>query len=123
MSKICYFYATRDDLLAIIKSFESTGQVQYFSFGQTTKLPPESFSSAAQIPNLGIASHESAVGCQKFVVCDTQTAIKPRKLKTLSKEDVDRSDFPNEPSSRALVGVERFSIDQLFNRIRVANRA
>jgi len=116
MNKLYYFYATRGDLLSIIEAFEAAGKVQYFRFGQTTKLPPESFTSAAQIPNLGIASHSSAVGCRKFVVCDTQTAIKPRQLKTLSQEDVDLSDCPNEPSQKALIGVERFAIDQLFNQ-------
>jgi hypothetical protein len=115
MSRICYFYATKNDLLPVTERVESAVPVKYVRFGNVTKLPPESFNCAAQIPNLGIASHPSAVVCEKFLLCDSQTIIKPRQLKTLTEEDVARSIIADKRPLRALIGLNRFAIDQLLN--------
>ncbi len=115
MSKICYFFATKDDLLAVTERVESEMPIKYVRFGNTIKLPPETFSSAAQIQNLGIASHRATVGCDKFLVCDSTTKIRAERLKTITEEIVERSDTGNKEFLRALVGLERFSIDQLYN--------
>jgi hypothetical protein len=115
MSKLSYFYATRDDLLAVTSRVESEVPIEYTRFGHTTLLPPECFSSAAQIPHLGTASHSSAVACEKFLVCYAETAIRPEQLKTLTKEDVNRSIITNKESLRPFVGVDRYAIDQLLN--------
>jgi hypothetical protein len=115
MSKICYFYATKDDLLALTERVEFAAPIKYVRFGQTTQLPPESFKSAAQIPNIGVASHSSATGCEKFLVCDSQTIITPEKLKVLTEEDVTRSIMANKGPLKALVGLDRFAFNQLLN--------
>jgi hypothetical protein len=115
MSKVCYFYAAKDDLLALTERVESMAPVKYVHFGHITELPPESFSSAARIPNLGTASHPSAVGCAKFLVCDPQTTITPRELKILTEEDVNRSIVPEKGPLQALIGVQQYAIDQLLN--------
>jgi hypothetical protein len=116
MSKICYFYATKEDLLAVTGLFESGTRVKYVRFGTVTKLPPESFGTAAEIPNLGNANHPSAVGCHKFLVCDAKEMIRPRRLKTLTELDVNQTAFVvDERPLMALIGVDRFAIDQLDN--------
>ncbi len=115
MSKICYFYATKDDLLVVTERVESEMSVKYIHFGTAIRLPPESFTSAAQIPNLGEASHPSAVGCETFLVCDQETTIRSEALKILSEEDVNRSIMPNKAPLGALIGVERYAINQLLN--------
>jgi hypothetical protein len=96
VSKQCHFYSTRDDLLAVTERVERSLPIKYIRFGHVTELPPETFKSAAQIPNLGAATHESAVGCEKFLVADSLLAIRSRQLNTLA-------------------GVNRFTIDQLHN--------
>ncbi len=115
MSKICYFYSTKKDILGVTEQLESSDPIKYVRFGQTTKLPPESYSSAMQIPHLGIATHPSSVGCEKYLVCDPETTIRPRPLKTLSESDVNRSIIPNKEPLIDLIGVERYALDQLFN--------
>jgi hypothetical protein len=115
MSSICYFYATKDDLLAVTGRVESAMPIKYVRFGQTTKLPPESFKSAGQIPNIGVANHSSSVGCEKFLVCDYETIIRPEKLKVLTNEDVTRSIMANKEPLTALVGLDRFAVNQLLN--------
>jgi hypothetical protein len=123
MSKLCLFYATRDDLLEVMESVEHLTPLKYVRFGTVTKLPPESFDVAVNIPNLGKASHPSAVGCEKFLVCDPRTAIQPRQLETLTQGDSNRStiaiagrEYPiKKPCSSALAGLDRYAIDQLAN--------
>jgi len=123
MSKICLFYATRDDLLAVTEKVESTGAIKYIRFGAVTELPPESFTRAGQIPNLGTASHPSAVGCETFLICDPSTTIIPEKLKTITEQDVNRptitlggQEMPVDKQNwRPFIGISRFAINQLNN--------
>lgn len=115
MSKNLYFYATRNDLLTVMRKVESEVAIKYVRFGHTASVPPESFSSAAQIPNLGTASHPSAGAGEKFLVCNAETIIRPRQLKILTADDVKRFDANDEASPMQLVGVKRYAIDQLEN--------
>jgi len=123
MRKICLFYGTKDDLLAITNQIESLAPIKYVRFGTITELPPESFDNASQIPNLGTALNSSAVGCETFLVCNPATMIVPRKLKTLTEQDINRPaitiggrEIPIDKRNwRDLVGVRRFAIDQLNN--------
>jgi len=112
MSKTCHFYATRDDLIDITKRVESTLSIRYVRFGHVSKLPPESFDSAARIPNLGKATQESGTACEKFLICDSHLTIRSRQLGKAADEGVERSYRKN---VKAVVGVERFTIDQLYN--------
>jgi hypothetical protein len=115
MGKIQYFYATRNDLLTVANRVESEHPIKYVRFGHTTTLPPDSFARIVTIPGLGIASHPSAVGCCKYLVCNVDTVIKPRELKTLTEADVAESIIANKESLKPLIGVNRYAIDQLMN--------
>lgn len=111
MSKILYFYATKSDVLAVTSEIESKHPIKYVHFGHTTCLRPETFTTAEQIPHLGIASHPSAVAGDKFLVCDAAKKIQGRQLKTLTEADAAKSDFDLKP----LIGKTRYAIDQLGN--------
>ncbi len=123
MSKIYLFYATVDDLLPVMRQMESLSPLKYVHFGTVTRLPPESFSSATMIPNLGRASHPSAVACETYLVCAPEISIKPRQLKTLTDEDISRPTISvagreiaiDRRNLREIVGMDRFAIDQLAN--------
>jgi hypothetical protein len=123
MSAIYLFYATRSDLLAATRQLESVSAVKYVRSGMLTTLPPETFESAASIPNLGRASSPSAVSCESFLVYEPKTMITPRRLKTLTEEDANRSTISiggheiaaDARDLKALVGVDRYTIGQLAN--------
>src|ERR1700677_2444630 len=93
MSKSHQFFATRDDILGITRLLEADAPVKYVRSGMATSLPPETFDSAAHIPNLGTASSPSAASCDSFLVCEPETKIIPRRLKTLTEDDVNRTTF------------------------------
>lgn len=115
MSKICYFFATRDDLLGVSEDIESSRPLRYTRFDHVTKLPPESFASAADIPHLGIATHPSAGGGDTYLVCDREMTVKPRPLRTVTIADLERASDTEKKRLMPVLGVERFAIDQLFN--------
>jgi hypothetical protein len=94
MTKDIHFYATKSDLLSIFDMVDSG--LQYVRFGSCSVPNPETFLSGPDIPNLGIASSESAVACDMFLVCDKTSKVIPCKFSTLK-------------------GEERFGFDQLNN--------
>jgi|GEM_PF-980853 len=120
MSKTCLFYATRDDLLAVTEKVESIIAIRYVRFGSFTKLP-DSFSSATEIPNLGVASHPSAVACEKFLICELYITIKPEMLKASIGQGGDGNSSTvkqiatSKTVSKNAIGADRFIIDQLLN--------
>jgi hypothetical protein len=77
MSKLQYFYATKNDVLTVTAQVESEHPIKYVRYGHTTTLPPESFLSAAAIPRMGVASRPSSVNCEKYLVCEVNTVINP----------------------------------------------
>jgi hypothetical protein len=121
MSKMYLFYATKDDLLTVTKKMESIGPIKYVRFGRLIKLP-ESFNRAMEIPNLGVASHPSAVACEKFLICEDQTLVTPRKIEAIvNHRDNSHNSIVNHETAKdkntleKFVGVNRFVIDQLLN--------
>lgn len=123
MHKTYQFYAANLDILTIAKDVEAQIPLKYVRYGHTTVLPPESFSSASEIPNLGTASHPSAVGCEKFVVCKSTTIVAPRPLKVITERDLENSTVViggheikmDKTQLRPIVGKKRYAIDQLVN--------
>jgi hypothetical protein len=123
MSKTYLFYATRNDLLVVTTRVEALSPLKYVRSGTTIKLPPGSFDSALDIPNLGKASRPSSIACETYLVCDPATAIRPRQLKTLTDLSVNRPTITLAGREFAIdrrhlqthVGPARFAIDQLAN--------
>ena len=91
------FFSTKDDLLPLLARVESRGDVKYVRTGRFLSTVVQVYAKGADIPNLGIASSESATNCESFIICDPKLKIEARA--------VDQSD-----------GVRSFHVDQLHNQ-------
>lgn len=89
------FFATREDILPVLKDFETAGSVKYIPMGTDISPSYSTFTQGACIPNLGRASHASAINCESFLVCNAECEINLRSLSSNGKV--------------------RFAIDQLKN--------
>jgi hypothetical protein len=96
MAKNIYFHATRNDLLPILHLVESRTNIKYTRADVISAKQADTFFRGEEIPNLGIASSESAINCDTFLVSERNTEILPRKLSPIG-------------------GNVRFAFDQLHN--------
>ncbi|MEX3953957.1 hypothetical protein AB4Y40_40470 [Paraburkholderia sp. EG287B] len=79
--KRIYFYATKFDILAVVKTVEEKILLQYIlahhqlhpAYGPTA---PE-YSSASQLPCLGIATAKQTGSCERYIVAPRTIAITP----------------------------------------------
>src|SRR5438552_18101806 len=94
--KQIHFFALKDDLLPVLTAVERDQPVKYVRMGQFPNADYESFTHGAEIPHLGKASTDSAVGCESFLVTGRGVPINVRSIKTTS-------------------GIERYCVDQLIN--------
>jgi len=93
MSSEIRFFATGSDLLLLLGALEQQKTIKYVSrAGRETPSPVE-YQHAAEIPDFGIASSESAVGCRSFLIFDRNQVVEPRPV----------------------AGGTRYAFDQLFN--------
>jgi hypothetical protein len=74
------FFATRSDLVPVLEAIEKERDLKYVQFGWSDTQAATSFPTLTAIPNLGTASHESAINCSSFLICRKQDAIKPRTV-------------------------------------------
>ena len=98
--KTIRFYAIDDDLLDVLMEVEQRFDLQYVKAGtmpSSAGLSMESYAKASEIPQLGRANHESASGCNAFLVFKKGSLIQ-RQAVTL--ED----------------GSEAFAINELLNQ-------
>ena len=91
-----YFYATREDLEPVIHSIEVLMKFNYALTGLHTSLSFPVYSSALEIPTLGQATQDSAVGCDSYLVVPIGTQIVIREVPQIS-------------------GGVRYAVDQLVN--------
>ena len=96
MIKQVYFYATKDDLLPVLRAVEEAGALKYVLAGNFTTPEVKSYSRAEEIPHLGKASSSTAGTCETFLVCTAVTPITVESFKGTGGED-------------------RFCVDQLLN--------
>lgn len=90
------FFATKNDLLPILQLTESHAQLKY-TRARTIKTPnPDVYLNALEIPNLGIASNESSICCDTYLVTFKGVQIRPRHI---SVKEIDM----------------RYAFDQLYN--------
>ena len=94
---MAHFFATKRDLLPVLAEAESKEPLKYVRMGRFLSRVVEGYSCGADIPNLGIATSASAVGCDRFLICEPDLAINVHR--------VDQSD-----------GVRSYHIDQLYNQ-------
>lgn len=85
------FFATRDDLLALLEQVDSKGSLNYVRMGNFLRNEIEGgvniLGAGAEIPNLGKANADSSTACEAFLVCDQETPI---NLRTVQGDSVER---------------------------------
>lgn len=90
------FFATREDILLVLKVVESDGPLQYVRTGNQLNPDFETFLRGTDIPNLGVADQETGSVCKAFLVTKTTVPITVQSIKGSS-------------------GVQRYLMDQLLN--------
>ena len=90
------FFATKNDLLPVLESVEQKMALKYALTEHRPVDRAEIFLSVRDLPNLGVATHESASSCNQFLVVAKEKDIYPRALP-------------------AFQGKPRFAFDQLEN--------
>lgn len=89
------FYATREDLLPVLREFESKETLKYVRTGLFPTHSYDTIEHGAQIEGLGKATADSASLSETFLVCRRETPVKVRPITGGT--------------------VQRFAIDQLWN--------
>jgi hypothetical protein len=90
------FFALKEDILPVLEDFDSMGSWKYVPTGFVDSLEYQTFGEGAGIPNLGVATRESAVGCESYLVCASDMPVNLRKISPVD-------------------GGIRYAIDQLIN--------
>jgi hypothetical protein len=90
------FFALRPDLLSVLEAVESRGPLKYVKSGRSLSPVSEQYDRGADIPDLGKAPCESAIGSDTFLVCEPGVSVRV--------EAVEQSD-----------GVRSFHTNQLIN--------
>ncbi len=91
-----HFFTLKEDILPVLEAVERHEPLQYVRRGNKLSPDFETFLCGSDIPMLGVAKHESGVGCESFLVTRRAAPIEVRRLKGAS-------------------GVQRYLMDQLIN--------
>jgi hypothetical protein len=90
------FFATAGDLVPVLEQVEARIPLIYVRFGQFNSLDPVVYNSARELPKLGIASSDSSISGDTYLVSPEDADISPRSLSPFD-------------------GRTRFAFDQLNN--------
>jgi len=94
MSRSTQFFATRSDLERILAIAESKKSLQYVKAGRFRELPAIVY-RYGDIPNLGVAPHESSVLCDRYLVIAAGLNIQQRTISTSDDVFFDQLLNPN----------------------------
>lgn len=75
------FFATRNDVLPVLESVEMACPIDYVQFGATDAAKAVKFPSVHAIPNLGIASSDSAINCATYLICKRGYQVQARAIR------------------------------------------
>lgn len=92
------FFAVDDDLITVLAEVEQERNLQYVKAGVFPSVPAENYHSAEELPQISIATDDSAVNCDSFLVADSSTVIRPRSISLQSGRTnfcVDQLDNPD----------------------------
>jgi hypothetical protein len=89
-------FAVREDWLGVFQDVEAGGGLQYVAAGHFQDDAVRAVHRGAEISGLGQATAESYVNCQSYLVAESATKVRTRRMKPLR-------------------GGDRFCIDQLGN--------
>jgi hypothetical protein len=79
------FFATPNDLLSVLRIVEENRPIKYVQAGRFSAREPVSFIRGEEIPNVGIASHESSIASTTYLICCDSNEIRPRELLALKE--------------------------------------
>jgi len=96
------FFTTAVDLVPILEQVESRVPLKYVRFGQSTSLEATAYRSARELPTLGIASNESSIAGDTYLVSPEDTDICPRPLSPFGGKTRYAFDQLNNPQTVSL---------------------
>jgi len=80
------FFALKDDLLALFEIIENKGPLFYMRSDKKYLTPKfDVYGRGSEIPNLGIATCESAIACDTYLVYESGASIQARVIGEASK--------------------------------------
>lgn len=74
------FFAVDDDLLAVLNEVELTHKLQYVKAGVFSNAQYETYKKGNELPSLGVATDESAIGCESYIVAENTSPIHVRPI-------------------------------------------
>jgi hypothetical protein len=90
------FFATKNDLLVVLRRLEASRPIQYTRAGRLIGPVPEIWKSGEDLPQLGKATGDQAVACDPFLVIEEASTIQVE-------------------TKRMFNGQERFDVYQYMN--------
>jgi hypothetical protein len=74
------FYAVDDDLSSVLTEVERGANLQYVPAGVFPESSTESYSTGMQLPQIGLATADSAVNSDSFLVAEKSVLIRSRPI-------------------------------------------
>jgi hypothetical protein len=81
MSSQTLFFGTRNDLVPVLETVESQRAIKYARSGKSNIPTAATFPTVTALPNLGIASHESSMASDTFLICGKTETLRPREVR------------------------------------------
>lgn len=79
MSEIA-FYAVAGDLLPVLQELEKTTPLKYVRTGNFLNQQMEVFLQSSELPGLGTATSDAGIGCESFLVCHREAAVREERF-------------------------------------------
>lgn len=92
------FFAVDDDLTTVLGEVELSYKLQYIKAGVFSVPEYEMYKTWGGLPNLSVATDESAIGCESYVVAESTAAIHVRSIALSSGKTnfcIDQLDNPD----------------------------
>lgn len=81
------FFATKNDLLLVLREFEAKRRIKYTRAGRLGGPKSQIWESAPNLPGLGRAAGDQAVACDSFLVFDCSSSINVVSREMLNGDD------------------------------------
>jgi hypothetical protein len=80
MSTQIRFFATKNDLVPLLEAVEAVREIRYVRFGRAASPTPVSCPTITALPKLGVASHESAINGDTYLICGVAEGLHAREV-------------------------------------------
>jgi hypothetical protein len=89
------FFATKHDLVPVLRAVEQRTPVKYVLFGHFPTPESPTFRRGEEIPNLGITPGESHLSCPIFLICDPGLKLNARPINGGKVHSFDQLENPD----------------------------